>query len=392
MNDSERVNHWNSLAADLGAEVPSEPEPEQDVPQTAEPDEAIGDSPTAGGHQEGPGQAQEAVSTAGRERKPWSKPKVTPGHWSALAGELGLESPTEPDSAETSSSSIELPEATGALPESAEAPAEMPAEVPTEMPAETFPDDPTDEMPPVDDAQAVVDEPPAKSQISSFDFGFGLIEAEDTRDELFIEEAEVAMEEQTADESFDQDSADSALVEDTVEVADAEDAAGPDPTKEGEPQAKRRRRRRGRRKRKSDAPAEGKAEDPGKGAPAQADDEGADEISPDRAESGGTEAPTSDGDSEASVKSAETKEETASRKTADGGKDPGAGRPSHRQIPSWQDAIDLIISVNMDSRGKSPTDGGRRSGSRSGKGGKGGKGGRGKGGRGAASGKSKKKS
>jgi ribonuclease E len=429
MSDPEKPSHWDFLAEDLGARTPPEPAPE---PEAADGDEA---------------DSTPAVKRRSEPRKP---PKPPANHWQSVASEFGLEVAEQPDTPEQPEAP-EQPE-TPEQPEHAAQPEAPQQAEPVDMDTAGGPDELTAEPvageaeeaaawpgPALSESESQsADEPPATPEelsprelaqrAATLEFGFGVIDAEDTRDQSFIEEAEDAV----ADESEGQSDADSDEVAETAGEAD-EDFAGDaaagrvsleeefetaeertSEAAETEKKKPRRRRRGGRRRRKPETGEDGRADEaePSEhAAVAEVDVAGdeQDDLSAGPAKASSEEAPreregrrrakrrrpSKDAaaaadqpdaaqDDEAAVAggSGETvaSEERRSQDRRDRGEsgdesaEEESGRPSHRKIPSWSEAVDLLVSRNMKARSRSSEGKGRRRG----RGGKGRRPGRGK--------------
>jgi len=93
MSESDSKSHWRSLAEDIGAEIPDEPDP---VPAEEESNEGASEYEAKASTETGSEVAPECKPQVARKpSKPAPKP-VRTNHWSLLAGELGLEVPEEP--------------------------------------------------------------------------------------------------------------------------------------------------------------------------------------------------------------------------------------------------------------------------------------------------------
>ena len=295
----DKTNHWNSLAEQVGAEIPLEPV------ETAK-DSTGGDQPAS--PTEEPTQSQSPPVEAVRKLK--ERPLPPPprkNHWGLVAGELGLEASIEdePEPAETLSvddasdeqSSDRDPEIVTTIEPSGESP----------KPLESDGESNTEES-------AI---PP-----SAFDLPTHESEA-------------VSMFAETEDAEFLDDQAESTESASTTESVSTEDANVTDESTEGaedgdesEERPRRRRRRPRRRSRKGQDTSDEDSSVPG-------DDDG---VEPVRA---GDESRASDD------------EETS------GDRDQGRAKKSkHRNIPTWEEAIGVVVSANIEAKAKSSNSGG----------------------------------
>jgi len=99
MTENDKSDHWRLLAAELGAEVPAEEEspPKVEVEGVApSPSEPSGPSPEIVGDEDRPG----AALAAPAPRRP-APPRRTASDWNRLAEELGVAVPLEPEAPKT---------------------------------------------------------------------------------------------------------------------------------------------------------------------------------------------------------------------------------------------------------------------------------------------------
>jgi ribonuclease E len=414
MTDSEPSNHWDSLAEQLGAE-PTPPEPAKPPPEVL--DEAEGESGEASAHDTGVGVTDQSVRDASLAPPPPVRPKPaprkaekpSPAHWASLAGQLGLEVPDEP-AAEAEGH----PESEGVgagLGDQAPAVEDTPPAVWSDTAMTATPDEPV-----ASDDESTGSQ--AARQAASLEFGFGIIDVVDTRDQSFIDEAEEAVKDEADDESYEPAEAEREPVT-TVDETDlaAEDGDATD-TAATDEKTKRRKRRRGRKRRpregqadeRREPAAEGSAEPTGQvsadtsdadaATPSAPSDTGrvADSQGPSRkkrrprrrpivgmpgaehpaevVEDQAAPPPSEDAPPAAAPPSeSEPEPDTAPepekrpRKgprerepAAESSGEPESGRPSHRKIPSWSEAIGLVIATNEQARARSAESGGRRRG------------------------------
>jgi hypothetical protein len=443
MTDSDHPDHWEDLARQLGAEPPppetsQQPTPEEPTPGDAEtPEEPtpgdaetpeaadsgdtgsvsadIGVGPPDDSQYEGPARPDRSAKRERGRRQ--AKPPSN--HWASLAGELGLEVPPEPAPAPD----VQAESDSGTAADQREIPSD--AAIYEAASAASSDAERTDES-------AAVDFPVPESQVArrtaSLEFGFGIIDAEDTRDQSFIEEAEDAVsdEHEDDDESYESVAPDvesAAVPARTAMARDEEEGPAPSADADADADAektKRRRRRRGRRRRRQDTPddrrdqaAEEDTGQPRRERSARAGREQSEAESPIARDGGEGVGPETDraqkprrprrrpivampelehiaemadielapvlledtpqpAGAEAEVD--QHTEETAGEEPgspertekagppADSSAQPEAGRPSHRRIPSWAEAVGLIVTANTEARARAAESAGRRRG------------------------------
>ncbi len=366
MTDSRKTNHWDLLASKLGA---GPPPAEEETPEVESAEEEKQQESEAGA---GPRGQQRPP------REPACRPAKPPTDWSRVADEVGVE-PSEEDA------SIGSEEAELFPPSDFEEVLEETADLRTEMVSAESPT--SDAAAPEAETEAAehrLDSAGPGIQPSDFAAGLGEPEVESTCKDLVPmdavakpltlgeeppteeeepkaarrrrkrrrkpskvidgEPAEAVSEEGdsdsgqprpqglTGESSPSQDA-------DTAELADV--SAGEEQESPGRPRRRRRRRTTGRKKEpdKTDGRSSSKTDD-GREL-AAAGDEPAEAKSDDAG-----------GKREAQPK---PKSERASKST----------RSSHRGIPSWREAVDIVISANLEARSKKP-DGGFPSRSRGG--------------------------
>jgi len=433
MSPPDKENHWDALASDLGAKITPYPDPPEEVQPDGTPDEdaAIPAPPpetVVELTEDRPAEFLEDAPPTVDESPPLevdepetietaqaSEPAASPdpaslkSHWSGLADQLGIELPEEPPEVAIAPTSAELPEAV--------------EEPRFEQPAA---EEPADEAPPVREPEPRFEERKPQPFGAGIDLPAGSpsevageldrVQPEEDTTDSFIEDIDdviILDDEEEETDSFIEDVDDVVVLdddEDETEPPSAEDLDAEQPetdeaeTKAADEQgAKPRRRRRGRRRRKSSSKRTDTADDgqaPATGeesvreptdadlideAPEDAETEtpGEEEDRPkkrrrrrrpkskrkDAAESPGDEADDADFEGAPAEDS-----ETATPTDGESGDkaDAATSRTSHRKIPSWQEAIGVIVTSNIESRAKSSDGGGRRGKGRGGKG-KGGK-------------------
>jgi ribonuclease E len=429
MTDSEPSNHWDSLADQLGA-GPAPPEPHQeaaskdpheadaDTAETAKTDEssAISSLPPSSGSDD-----SERASRGHPKPAPRRTEKRSPRHWASLAGQLGLEVPEEAvDEAEPQAESPPEPEDAAPVLGSTEESTTAADDAPPSAWSDTAMTADADSLPAID---RELSGSQTARQAASLDFGFGIIDADDTRDQSFIEEAKEAVSDVTEDEEDESYEPAPWEVETAATHEDETPAAGDagiqrdvTETVPTDDKTKRRKRRRGRRRRPRDEqgderiePAAGDIADASQAGPqsvSEPADTGSGTEGPSRkrrrprrrpivgmpdigpsSEVGADEAASTQPDQAASTQPEEMqpvagppRESAADTDTApkperrrqkgqrqhettsDSSGRADSGRPSHRKIPSWEEAIGLVISANEQARAKAAESGGRRRG------------------------------
>lgn len=383
MSESQSNDHWKSLADEIGADVPDPPpepvnEPAPEVVTDDQPSDEILEEPAPLVES-----AEEDVQP--QAPAPAAKP-VGPNHWWHVASELGIEVPEEPEpepDPEPELEPVPEPEPESKASSEPEAlPESMPEEDATdevvfagfrtgpagesELPerqdraeppvAETFesPDD-TSQMPLFADPGLVVETPGvldaifdaeeavrAESERSVYKHADEPERTGDEAEELVVHSGagpqptkgelfgEVAQDDGEVNEPAEFGAEEPGEVDDdesvaAVSVPDEETAAEPD--EEGK-RPKRRRRRRRRRPKK------------------------------DRAEPAG-EAGKSDADSAVGEKESSDSQPRAESGKSEKRDEAEAAKDKHRKIPTWEEAIDVVISTNMESRNKASSGGSR---------------------------------
>ena len=332
MSESDPKNHWSALASEIGADVPPEPEPQRPETETDE-----------NGAEAEPAATMPPARPERSARRP--KPSQPKNHWNAVAGDLGMEVPdTEPESE-----------------------AELEAEPAAETPFGSFSVEPAivdakpQQSPPEGDPSAAFESLFQPSEETVGDDSGDAGEPEEIHTALFEEEeateasegvsdsTEEAEDEERPrrrrrrrgrrrrrDEKSDEEQTPEEVAEtvaigdDSVEVEVAEVIADEATEKQSEPAAaddgeeeegKRRRRRRRRKPRRDREQA--------------AEDES-------EADSAADDAPSEEPDGR-KAKSARVSEDTQAK---------------HRKIPSWDEAIGVVVEANIQAHAKSG--GGRR--------------------------------
>lgn len=346
MNDSPSTNHWKELADLIGAEVPDEPtEPEEQAePETPPRDVPVEDSAT------------DEPTYSPLAEKPCVKPDPAPvvekpiatNHWRNLAGELGLELP-EPEPEPEPLQETEQEQ------ESSAEPAAEHAMDASEQPATTdefalgisdaslgtdavesssaesrslFEDeDPPRSRPPESDHEMPLFEDPGLSLDAPgvLDAIFEEDEAETTEDDA--EERMVPIEAEDEGPQADEDGSEAPLAAE-AEVDETETGAEQDSE---EKRGKRKKRRRRRRPSRKDRGESGEA-----------------------AEASGAETEASGPEQKAS-----DSRDGARKDPSKGAANAEAAKLKHRKIPTWEEAIDIVISANKETRSKSSGSGSR---------------------------------
>lgn len=303
MADSSEPNHWTQLASELGAT----PDPSAAEPPKVQPEKTKSQSEAATG---GP-----AATPKPRRVNVPSPPQRPPSDWSRLADELGVRS--EP-SAEVA--------APGARP----APTEPKAEV--EVPQSTR----TDLVPMGTEVELPAIGPESTEPSGEREEKTSGRRRRRRRSKL---QKPVDAEPAKTAEKPPEAGEESSPSEEPNEAAVADPSAEEEESQE---RSKRRRRRRGSGRKKS---APRKADEPAKSeSGSEVEAEGADADSPE--ESGGE--PSKQQPDDSATKSGTTENVKEDKPSKPSG-------PGHRSIPSWQEAIGMIISANMESRAKRPS-------------------------------------
>jgi hypothetical protein len=345
MTDSEkpegndRRDYWRQLAAELGAPVPDEPEEVDDVSEA-------GDERSTPA---GPGVMMPRKDEATTERRPPPRP---PSDWHALCSQLGVEAP----------------------PESPVEPAAAPTEEPVESPSE-------DALPMDAEAIEVHDH---VSEISFFE--------PDTALEIDVADVEV---DEEIDEDLESDEELTSSATGVAEIADEEDTIPEED--DGERKLPPRRRRRGRRR--AETPSVDEVELESSAGDLSELDVGEQLVAPEEEASGEEEEETGgveqkkaaprgrrprrrsarreeatvagedqselrDQDAGASGDDATATDGASEPKEADKRVAPGATKSKHRKIPTWEEAVAVLVSSNLESRSRSGNAKGKSRGSR----------------------------
>jgi hypothetical protein len=343
MTDPQESNHWDLLSSELGII----PRPKEEVKPHAPPEPETED-PKA------------RVEIPAPRKKPpradsVAKPRQPPTDWSRLASELGLEPIEEPPP-------LAIPEADLALPPPEPAEGSRPAE--TFAPATNAPEAPEEAL----RASRDRDVEPTFADLAAFGAGLESPEVGRERVELSAEPEEKttvrkrrrrrrkpqpAGEEQPAEAAAEETGSPSAeertgtLDDEPASATQAGDSAvpgGPGGEEESQARSKRRRRHRGSSRKKGALNKDEESAEPGSGGEVAAVPAGAARSphGPDGAK--------------------ERKSDAAQGKDADRGKAktetaPTPAKPGHRSIPSWREAVGLIISANLEARAKNPNGG-----------------------------------
>ncbi len=367
MTDPQDSNHWDLLASELGAPPP----PEEEKKPQVEPDHPTQEPEAA---TEGPAPDQEPPPPELPPPELPPKPRRAPTDWSQLAEELGIERREEAARPVTPEAEALCPPELAEV--SAEAPETSPeAASPVGAPTESAPES-------------------AETDVESADVfpGSTVPDAESAEPTIGPTERDFAF-----------TLADTALTDTALESPDVRDEPAQLAPEQDERKTGRRRRRRGRRPAKgtAESPAEAAARETGLGSgePLAGEPEGipASGVEPEhsvRSDASAVEAEESEGRSE-------RRRRSPSRKRTAAGKDDEPGTPesdreravvgdetaspqeggdqsaelepedakgqrrvrpkeakaSHRGIPTWEEAVGIVISANMGSRAKSSTGG-----------------------------------
>ena len=354
MTDPQKTNHWDVLASDLGADPP----PPEEKPQQSEPEQQQG--------QPGP-EAKTPPSGAAIRRAATTPKRERPASdWSSLADELGLERPEEPPKTlPPEADSVSMFESAAESQQPTAVPSEPEPEVP-EVPKTKLA---SFELPELDVApgtlavEGELDNGPKEStrtELAPTD-----VESRPPSIRKEHEDSAGKRDEKTPGRKrrrrrpkiakrLDEEPVEEAAEEPEKELASSGESDESVPVEtsatdtESPERPKRRRRRRGSGKKKDAAKRDDEAaESDGSGEPAAAADcDEGDSLPPD----------ADDIDEEG---------ESRDKKRTDKGD--ASARAGHRSIPTWEEAIGVVISVNMESRAKRPS-GSSSSRSRSGRG------------------------
>ena len=372
MPDREKSDHWDLLASDLGAEIPDEGGSEEGVsaPQEIESGEITPPDDSVECEAEPTVSAAEAEISAPMASEPEVRVPRAPTNWGELAAKLGVEvreepveavvderGPPEPDTAEPDTAEPDTAEPDTAEPDTAE---------PDTDPRQAFEPDEPAETPPLLVEEAEESTPVARTEEPDEP---ALPKAEPVAADRDVEstasDAEPAESKSgrrrrrrrrrprgaEADEPTEtpEELSKAAFAEGLFDLVDAEpttvEASGDEPSKEqsssGEeaaPGRTKRRRRRGSGRKKAAAKKETISTEAGERTSV---DEAAELTDQPADAPPGDEVERSDRDIE---------------------DEPAKGaKMSHRGIPTWAEAIDIIISTNMEDRAKRPGGGSGRS-------------------------------
>jgi hypothetical protein len=321
MAESDKPDHWGQLASDIGAEVPpEEPQDQREEPsaedKTEAPDELLGPS----------AEAENPVAEPSDRARSHEPKEQRATDWSALAEELGIEVVEEVEAVEAHTETT-----TEDLDATLEAPAELAPGTAVALTTETtlgsFGAGIEELTAAVEQAGSVPDAPPEKVERPlDEDARRPRRRKKRRRKPRRGEKTDTSGE---AQEEVDVLEAD----EETVFSVAGEEPGGVEAADETESESRARGKRRRRRGKKAPRPSGDMAE----GAPDQSEQD----AEADKALS-----------ASAPAKPAKTKKE----------------KPGHRKIPSWEEAVNLIIARNVEQRSKSPSGGGapRHRGSRRG--------------------------
>lgn len=312
MTNHGKTDHWKSLAANLGADAPS-----NDAPSDTPLDQNQ-DAPTA--EPQSPERADSAAPAA-REMSPATpKPKAparraAPG-WSALAEQFGLAEPQQRAEKRTEAPSAMASEAPAARAVTPEPPAPL-AVSPT----------PTDEPKPAESSAAEPSETPSSDEPTTAKRRKRRRRPRKSRTSLAVTaEPEDRLPEPEQVDLFDDIDESPPAESEAIEEAQAEAESS-----EAPPRPKRRRRRRSSRKKKTAPEGETKS----------------DAAVDSRASEQGSQ-------TEDALAEDEEDEDSDAEQSSD-------DSPSHRAIPSWQDAVGMIVSANIEARSRRPAGSSSRS-------------------------------
>ncbi len=397
MSDSKSQDHWKALALLLDVSVPPEPEPPEE--QTGEDSgETVGDSPSPAARLEDGDdrtssdelsslqeadtvEVTEAPALPKQRERSRPRPKsaaVDATHWAGLAGELGIEVPEEEPELAADEPELEAePVDEGAdedqspsaiLSESQAVVGERDIEVEAVVEAvvvesdEHSDDDPGSDV--SDDVSQATSDVASRKPPSLFEDESFSLDAPGALDRIFDEawDDDAASpspavaerreevpdfgedEDEEADEEpseEDEDDAEFKLLDSDEGPADAD---APAAEAEGGDEPRRRRRRRRRRKRTA-----------GDGVTRQAGETAEDESSDGDQES----VRVSTGVAEESDAAQDLDDEQHDEMSDDEDDDLSVASVKHRKIPTWSEAIALVISNNMESRARNPGNGNR---------------------------------
>ena len=363
MTDPGKSNHWDLLAAELGAEpAPSEAERRQ-----VEPDEeATRPKPQTGGSASTPKATRAKVS---------SKPRRPSTDWSSLAQQLGIDGEQQPPQGAAPEAESECPaEAVQTPPKATKAPAGPPPAL-GEFSEDARLGSPLPEVGWTE--AAVVSTNPQAELVEPPMARFGAI-VESTRTNLVAvrtepevpairgESAEASGERQEKKSGrkrrkrrskpqrpVSQQPAEATAGASEVEGEDLSLSGQPDgaavafpPAVEEESQERSKRRRRRRSSAKKKDPSRPKDKDEESAEPARAPKL--------EAEPSASKSLLEVGERSAKPKSDDPTAESSAEKKSKRDKAPQPDGLGHRAIPSWEEAIGLVIAANMEARAKKP--------------------------------------
>ena len=328
---SSTTSHWQSLVEEIGATA---------APQAARQHAA-----------------RELPASQEKPKREAAKPRSAPAapgrkHWAGLAGELGVDFPDLPPEEEDTASEDVTPEAADA--ETATSEHEVGATKSKGDSPQIIPVPPEDL---IEDTPAAVSE--MLDEVEEPDLFGGGLEAEldpaeeeaaddDAADDDAAERAPAA--DLIEHEAHSQSDADEMVYAEAIDVSEEEAADssddGDDEDEEERPR-RRRGRRRGRRRRRSDSGDAKSREDDA------ADDDVADEDETDDVESDASDDESDDDDDRPRRR----------RGRRDGRSRGGDGKRDYK-FPMWSEAIDLLVTKNMEGRKSGKGDGGSRRGGR----------------------------
>ncbi len=317
VDDSGNVDHWNLLAGEVGAEVPppttNESQSDAEAGQSSMPTEPNTSQP---------------LPKAAAKKPPRREPAPTPSHWGNLVGELGLEVPPEllEEPAQEEELEVEEVEEIDPAKEPALFDEDRSGEQPDKGPELTLFGEPDDN--PDADAGTDASEPIEFDPLAMWDQPQSLVSAP-------VEAVREARPSEPETDMFD--AARETADDDAEEEAAGEEDASKDESSEDEPPKRGRRRRR--RRRSGERPEEGdRSEQPEKeevvvkSEEVESDDDDDDDDDADDHDS--------DDDQGNTSRRSRQSDETGDK---------------HRKIPTWSDAIGVVVQANIDSRSRPPS-------------------------------------
>ncbi len=395
MSDSKSQDHWKALALLLDVNAPADPEPSEEPAEenlidspSSEADHGDGeDRDTDGGlspqapitaEPTGNAEATEPPSTPKRPARSRPQPKpatVDTGHWRGLAGELGIEVPEEEPEPEPEPEPDEPepevePVGDRADDDSVQSAAVMPWESQVSDPEPEvdvaaadveFDDLASDDLASEDLASDGADHGPPSTPVAAVRKTPSIFEDEDfsidtpgALDRVFDDSwaddepsAKPASSEQrdafvafSEEEDADEDAGEDADVKLLDGDEDSADAGGSAPDAAGSDEPRRRRRRRRRRKKTAGDGEDPQADKKAKGGSPEADQEAV-QVS------------------EADDSADDPDDDHHDDVSEDDDDDLSTASVKHRKIPTWDEAVALVISNNMESRARNPGNGNR---------------------------------